>query len=86
VKPWPRLPVFVATAFSALLAAGSSTPSSLPREALAPVPDAASAAVRVTVDGERWLRATYAALEEPAEILMPFAESGELDAAEAAAY
>jgi murein DD-endopeptidase MepM/ murein hydrolase activator NlpD len=86
MRPWPRLPVFVATAFSALLAAGSSTPSSLPRLP-APVPDTASAAVmQVTIDGERWLRATQAALDEPAEIVMPFAQSRELGVAEAAAY
>ena len=86
MRPWPRLPVFAATAFSALLAAGSSTPSSLPRELPSPVPDTANAVVQVTVSGERWLRATYAALDEPAEILMPFAQTGALGAAEAAAY
>jgi murein DD-endopeptidase MepM/ murein hydrolase activator NlpD len=86
MRPWPRLLVFVATAFSALLAAGSSTPSSLPRLP-APVPDTASVAVvQVTIDGERWLRATQAALAEPAKIVMPFAHSGELGVAEAAAY
>jgi murein DD-endopeptidase MepM/ murein hydrolase activator NlpD len=78
--------VFIATAFSALLAAGSSTPSSLSRETPAPVPAAAPEVARLAVDGERWLRATHAALDEPAEIRMPFADSGELDAAEAAAY
>ena len=86
MRAWPRLPVFAATAFSALLAAGSSTPSSLAVNTPAVVDDAASGVAHVAVDGERWLRATYAALDEPIEIRMPFAESRELATAAATAY
>src|SRR5689334_10113587 len=81
-----RQPILLATACCALLGAGSSTPSfgsgtpSLPaREpAAADTPGAASVPGD---EGERWLEATRAALDQATEVRMPFAdELVELDA------
>jgi murein DD-endopeptidase MepM/ murein hydrolase activator NlpD len=78
-----RQPVVAALACGALLGAGSSTPSLLARQ---PPP---AVAVEVSGyaqgDGERWLRATLAALDETTEVRMPFAELVELGRTDVAA-
>jgi len=82
MKLWARQPMLSATACFALLGAGSSTPSLLARQlpdAVAPV--FRSAAPTPDGEGQRWLKATLAALDEPTEVRMPFADDFvELDA------
>ena len=82
MKLWARQPMLSATACFALLGAGSSTPSLLARQlpdAVAPV--FRSAAPTPDGEGQRWLKATLAALDEPTEVRMPFADDlVELDA------
>ena len=82
MKLWARQPILSATACFALLGAGSSTPSLLARQlpdAVAPV--FRSAAPTPDGEGQRWLKATLAALDEPTEVRMPFADDFvELDA------
>ena len=81
MKRVARQPILAATACCALLGAGSSTPS-LIMARQAPVADAAapSQASYAAGDGERWLNATLAALDEATQVHMPFADVGELDA------
>ena len=79
-----RQPMLAATACCALLGAGSSTPSLIMARQV-PVAAAPSAAVYAVGDGERWLKATLAALEDAAEVRMPFADAGELDPGRVAA-
>jgi peptidoglycan LD-endopeptidase LytH len=83
-----RQTVLVGTACGALLVAGASTPSLLARHAPAAVVAAPSSPLHAVDSGERWLAATLAALEDPAEVHLPFAGVGELDgsAQVAAAY
>ena len=83
-----RQPLLAATACCALLGAGSSTPSSIMARQ-APVAVAAavapSPAIYAVGDGERWLKATLAALDGATEVRMPFADDrGELDPAHVA--
>ena len=83
-KTWQ--PVLAAAACGALLVAGSNMPSLLAR----PVPAAAAvpSVVPALGDGGRWLEGTLAALDDAAEVRMPFAARGELGGAAdvAAAY
>ncbi|HEX7238261.1 MAG TPA: M23 family metallopeptidase [Gammaproteobacteria bacterium] len=76
------------TACGALLIAGASAPSLLARHAPADAVAAASPPVLAADDGERWLAATLAALDNATEVRLPFAGLGELDGAAqvAAAY
>jgi peptidoglycan LD-endopeptidase LytH len=75
MKRWARQPILSATACWALLGAGSSTPSSLARQAPDVVaPALSSAAPTLGDEGERWLKATLSALDEPTEVRMPFAD------------
>jgi murein DD-endopeptidase MepM/ murein hydrolase activator NlpD len=68
-----------------LLLGGASTPSPLPRRAQAVLEEAPSAAVLKLSDGRAWLSATRAALNDAAEIPVPYAELGELAVPEAVA-
>ena len=77
--------VFLATAFCALLGAGSSTSSSLRQQPPALVEVAETPVEQTPVDGARWLSAMHAALDEATEIRMPFADGAELSRAAAAA-
>ena len=79
-----RQPVLAAMACGALLGAGSSTPMLLARQ---PPPAVAAADVSgyAQGDGERWLRATLAALDDAMVVRMPFAELGELEGTDVAA-
>ena len=75
MKRLARQPILSATACCALLGAGSSTPSLLARQApvaLVPAPSFASPMPRN--EGERWLKATLTALDEPTQVRMPFAD------------
>ncbi len=76
-----------ATAAAVLLAAGSSTPSGLDRP-LAASDSAAQPPMPQTVvsDGERWIRATRAALDEATPVRMPYAEVGRIAGAAAFAF
>ncbi len=69
-----------------LLAAGSSTRSSPARYVPADSAAVSTALRDVASDGERWLSATRGALDEAAEIRMPYAELGQLGAAGATAF
>ena len=82
MKSWARQPILSATACVALLGAGSSTPSLLARQLPDAVAPALSSAAPTPDDvGERWLKATLTALDEPTEVRMPFADDFvELDA------
>lgn len=77
-----RQPILSAAACWALLGAGSSTPSLLARQApVAAVSAPSFAAPAHDDEGERWLEATLAALDDPTEVRMPFADDVvELDA------
>jgi hypothetical protein len=80
MKLLARQPILAATACCALLGAGSSTPSSImARQAPVAVAVAPSPAIYAAGDGERWLEATLAALDDATEVRMPFADVGELD-------
>jgi len=85
MKRLARQPMLAATACCALLGAGSSTPSLIMARQV-PVADAVapSEATYAAGDGERWLRATQAALDEATRVEMPFADLGELDASHVA--
>ena len=85
MKRLARQPMLAAAACCALLGAGSSTPSLIMARQV-PVADAVapSEATYAAGDGERWLRATQAALDEATRVEMPFADLGELDASHVA--
>ena len=85
MKRLARQPMLAAAACCALLGAGSSTPSLIMARQV-PVTDAVapSEATHAAGDGERWLRATQAALDEATRVEMPFADLGELDASHVA--
>ena len=77
-----RQPILAATACCALLGAGSSTPALIMARQV-PVADAVvpNPASYAAGDGERWLKATRAALDDAKQVRMPFADDvGELDA------
>ena len=79
-----RQSVLAAAACGALLVvAGSSPPSSLARSVPAATP--VSSASPALGDGDRWLEATVAALNNASEVHMPFAALGELGGADVAA-
>jgi murein DD-endopeptidase MepM/ murein hydrolase activator NlpD len=83
-----RQSMLAALACAALLGAGSSTPSLQARQQ---PPSVAGADLQRSAEGEgegeRWLRATLAALDDATEVSMPFADLGELGGdAVAAAY
>jgi len=82
MKWFARQPILPALACGALLCAGSSAPSLLARQApVAVIAAPSSAAPTAGDEGERWLKATLTALDEPTEVRMPFADDlVELDA------
>jgi murein DD-endopeptidase MepM/ murein hydrolase activator NlpD len=81
MKRLARQPFLSATACCALLGAGSSTPALMARQVPVTVVSGPSSPTYVTGDGERWLTATLAALDDATEVGIPFAdELGELDA------
>jgi peptidoglycan LD-endopeptidase LytH len=81
-----RQPILAVTACCALLGAGSSTPSLImARQAPVAVAVVPSPATYAVGEGEHWLKATLAALDDATEVRMPFADDlGELDAAHVA--
>ena len=78
-----RQPILVAAACTALVAAGSSTPSTPVHEIAAAIESAPD--VSQDVRGERWLTETRAALDGPREVRLPFAELGDLAAGDGGA-
>lgn len=85
MKRLARQPILSATACCALLGAGSSTPSLMVRQVPVAVVSAPSSPSYASGEGERWLKATLAALDDAMEVRMPFADDlGELDPAHVA--
>ena len=72
-----RQPMLAALVCGTLLGAGSSTPSLQARQQPSPVAGAGLQG-HAAGEGERWLRATLAALDDATEVSMPFADLGEL--------